>query len=79
MAVINTQNVAELRQNMAREGVVTWTKVEINAAFQAIEDTFENARPVLGNAIESVAPGFFTNSQKAKLVKHWLRYKLGVS
>ena len=79
MAIITAPQAAKLRQAMAREGTVTWTKAEINAAFQAIEDTFEGARPALGTAVETAAPGFFTGPQKTALIKHWLKHKLGVS
>ena len=75
MAVLSGLELAELRRAMATNGTVTWTKPQINAALQAIEDWFEANRASLGAAIEAVAPGLYTAPRKKRLVAYWLRQK----
>jgi hypothetical protein len=76
MAVLTSGELAELRQLASTIKVpVTWDKATVNAALQAIEDWFEANRASLGSAIETAAPGVFTNTEKKGLVKYWLRQK----
>ncbi len=75
MAVLNTAELAELRQSLAEGKVVSWTKPQINAGLQAIEDWFEANKGNLGSAIEAVAPGAFNAARKKELVAYWLRQK----
>lgn len=78
MAVLNGDELAELRQRMAsKRAAVTWTKPQVNAALQAIEDVFEASRASFGTAIEAAVPGVFNALQKKALVAHYLGQKSG--
>lgn len=77
MAVLTPAQLVELRQHCAEAQTVTWTKPQVNAALQAIEDRFEAVRASFGVAIETAAPGVFSPAQKVRLVKFWLRQKFG--
>lgn len=79
MAVLNTTQLEELRRHLETSGIaVTYTKVQVNAALQAIEDWFEANRTSLSTAINAgTAPFTFTGAQKVKLVKFWLLQKAG--
>ena len=52
----------------------TWTKNEINAAVEAIEDRWDavGTQIAIGNDMEAAAPGVFTNAQKRYLAAFWL-------
>lgn len=52
----------------------TWSKSEINAAVQAIEDRWDApvTQSALSSDIEGAAPGVFTNAQKKHLAAFWL-------
>lgn len=77
MAVLTSDQLCDIRRDLAREfAAVGYTKAEVNAALQAIEDWFEANRASLGSAINAgTAPFVFTNPQKVALVKYWLRKK----
>jgi hypothetical protein len=75
MAVLTTEQLAPIRRNAAEEIAPRWTKPQINAGLQAIEDWFEANRLALGSAIETAAPGVFNATQKRLLVKCWLLSK----
>lgn len=78
MAILSVKELAELRRACARNVTpVTWTKPQINAALQAIEDWFEANRASLGAAIETAAPLQFAGPLKKRLVAFWLRQKFG--
>lgn len=78
MAVLTATERAQLRRAVAQTVTsVPWTKAQINAAVQAIEDFFENNRAALGAAIEAAAPGVFNAPLKQRLVKYWLQQKYG--
>ena len=79
MAILSPADLATIRRAVTSEGEVNWTKPVINAALQAIEDQWEADRPRFANAIETAAPGVFTNAQKNRLGKHWLtvKFRLG--
>lgn len=76
MAIMTPDELADLRRNCARErATVDYTKPQINAALQAIEDWWEANRAALGAAIEAAAPGVFSPAEKRRLAKHWLAHK----
>lgn len=77
MAVISAAQLTPLRQEAERGvGTVPWTKPQINAALQAVEDHFESVKSGFVTAIETAVPGVFSLAQKREIVKFWLRYKL---
>lgn len=77
MAILIPDQLAELRRETAKDQpTINWTKPQINAAIQAIEDFFENNRAALNGAINAgTAPFIFPNPIKAMLVKAWLKQK----
>ncbi len=81
MAILSAPEQAELRRQIAAElPAVDFTKPQVNAAFQAIEDWFEANRASLSTAINAatVPAGYtFTAAQKRILVAYWLRQKFG--
>lgn len=79
MATLTATQLAELRRGCAGAVVaVNYTRAQINAGLQAIEDYYETtARAGFGSAIEAAAPGVFTNAQKKQLGKFWLFQKYG--
>jgi hypothetical protein len=79
MAIISVSDLASLRQRCAADAnSVTWTKAQVNAAIQALEDWFDTTgRAGAAAAIESAAPGVFTNAQKKLIGKYWLAQKSG--
>lgn len=57
---------------------VNYTKAQINAAAQAIEDRLQNSKTVLNNDIESAAPGVFNVPQKKLILAYVaLRFAAG--
>jgi hypothetical protein len=85
MAEITPEQAVELRRIAARRSpTVTWTKPQINAALQAIEDAIQSTSNVGGRsikaalalAIENAAPGVFTNPQKDELFVIWCRFNV---
>jgi hypothetical protein len=76
MALLTSDQLAALRRQCARGEIpVNYTKAQINAALQAIEDTFESAalQNAISNAINTAtSPLVLTAAQKRVLVKHWL-------
>ncbi len=77
MAVLTVGELAELRKSLAAESdVVTWNKATINAALQALEDWYEAERAVVSGLINAATDPFvFTNAQKKKLARYFLRQK----
>jgi len=77
MATLTAPQLAELRRGIAPDvAAVNFNKPQVNAALQAVEDWFETtARTEIGAAIETAAPGVFTNAQKRVIAKYWLRQK----
>jgi len=76
MAILIADELAELRRSCASErATVDYTKPQINAALQAIEDWFEANRASLGAAIEAAAPTKFNATEKRRLVKFYLQQK----
>ena len=76
MAVLSPLELAELRRAFAKVAPVTADKPTENAAFQAIEDYFENtSRAGFGAAIAAVWAGS-TTPQKKALVAVFLGQKM---
>lgn len=77
MAVLTPVELAELRREVSRgEGSVPWDKVTVNAALQAIEDSFEASRAGMQTALDNAsAPFAFGPALKGKLLAAWLRQK----
>jgi len=77
MAVLTSEDLQGLRSNLLVELSRTLTvKERINAAFQAIEDTFSSAgvQQAFSTAIDTaLSPEIVTNAQKRQLIKFWLR------
>lgn len=79
MAVLTDQEKVDIiRSSMDNITDPTWTRGEVYAAIQAIEDVFENARPALNTAINAAtSPAVLPSDFKTALVKNWLRSKFG--
>lgn len=77
MATLTAPERDTLRQYVARQvGTVAYTKTQVNAALQALENdktTFVNR---CNTVIEGAAPGVFSAAQKrilaAAVILHWL-------
>ena len=54
------------------------TKAELKAAFQAIEDFWEDNRVSLKSDIDSAIGRSISNTLAKKLGKYWLQWKWGV-
>ena len=76
MATLPEGVLEKLRQNVARRKLpISWSKVEGNAIYQAIEDYFETTfRPGVSGAINGAKAGLSV-AQKTQLVKWYLLYK----
>lgn len=83
MATLTAGECTGLRQLAARRAAaVTWTKPQINAALQAIEDAAQSTSNVgprtlkayIGSAIETAVPGVFNAAQKDDLFVIWCRF-----
>ncbi len=79
MAQLTTEENEELTREVARSSRgVPWTRPQVKAAFQAIEDEFENIRPQLAAAIDfALAPVTTTGAEKKRLVTAYLLQKAG--
>lgn len=79
MPILNSDQLAKLRQEVVR-GMesVDFDKPTINAAFQAVEDAFENIRAQLNADINAAtSPDTLPAPVKKRLVKFWLQQKAG--
>lgn len=73
MAVLTAAQLQQCRQG-AQNGPVPWTKAQINAALQAIEDTMRGAtvQSALSSAIDAaVSPLNLNAAQKKRLFREW--------
>lgn len=81
MAILSSVDLGAIRRDLEDEAIpINYTKGPINAAIQAIEDSFETTcKTALNNAIETAAPGAFTAAQKRAMVKRylWLKFLRG--
>ena len=76
MAVLSSDQLTDMRKKMAVGETVVWTKPQLNAALQAIEDWYETNKVAIGTAIDvATAPLVFTAAQKKKLGAYWLLQK----
>ncbi len=76
MATLSDQEKAELRQELARGEIATWTRGVADDASQAIENWFESNRSSLNSAINTATSPFtLSTALKTKLVKFYLRQK----
>ena len=76
MAVLSPTQLAELRRGCAQDVAVNYTKAQVNAALQAVEDWMEaTARAEIATAIELAAPGVFTGPQKKSIFRWFMRQK----
>ena len=77
MAVLTSEQLTELRQEMARgESSITWDKPTINAACQAVEDLIEGSKSAISSAIDvATSPAVLPNPIKLKLVKFYFHQK----
>lgn len=78
MAILTDAQKVEFRRAVAAETVCRWSRPVVDAAFQAIEDTFTGAaiQTALSTAIDTAtAPLVLTPQEKRVLVKHWLRQR----
>ena len=77
MAILDSAQLARLRQAAARDvRPVRWTKTQVNAAYQGIEDAFGSppVQAVFDAAIDAaLAPLVVSAGVKRQLLKHWLR------
>jgi hypothetical protein len=74
MAVLSASELAELRSALTRNTTTqTWTKAQVGAALQAIEDRVRLAgtQTTIANDIEAAAPGIFSAGQKTTLFGIW--------
>lgn len=79
MASLSALELQTLRRSMAARSGPTWTKPQINAAVQAIEDAMvstsnvgaRSVRAYISLAIEGVAAGVFSAAQKDDLFIVW--------
>jgi hypothetical protein len=85
MATLTADELTDLRHITARRAAtVTWTKAQVNAALQAIEDTMQSTSNVgarsikahIGLAIETASPGVFSAQQKDELFVIWCRFNV---
>jgi hypothetical protein len=80
MAVLTPTQLDKIRQEVCRNVTdVNFTKPQINAAIQAVEDWFEANRPAISTAINTAtSPLVLTVAQKKQVVAYWLLYKFDV-
>lgn len=77
MAVLTTEQLGRLRMGVQTEGdAAIWLSTDMDAAVQAIEDTWEEIQPQLFTAIDNATdPLVFSNAMKKKLGRWWLRQR----
>ncbi|KKM96614.1 hypothetical protein LCGC14_1176300 [marine sediment metagenome] len=83
MATLTGTDRAAARQLVARAGVpVDYTKPQIDAALQALEDLFEsaNVKAAVSKAIDgATAPQVLMSQQKRHIFRAFLRLKFGAA
>lgn len=76
MATLTTEDLQKIRQECARTIIVNYTKAQINAAAQAVEDWIQANAASLSTAINAATtPLVLTAAQKKKLVAEYCDYK----
>lgn len=83
MVAIASTDLEDMRRITSHRRSAHWTKTQINAALQAIEDAMTagnvGARTVkvfIGAAIETAAPGVFNAAEKDDLFVIWCRFNV---
>lgn len=77
MATLTTEQLVELRQMLARSSTtVTWTKTQVSAAMQALENDWNTFLTRANTDIETAVPGVFTIPQKALILRTFLAQKV---
>ena len=74
MAILSETDLQAMRRHMCLNySVQGWTKADINAALQALENrmTLQSTLDLLASDIESAAPGKFNSDQKFKILGIW--------
>lgn len=73
MATLTSAQLTALRNAAERNLTVHYTKAQVGAALQAIDDQMQLAatRTAIGNAIEAAAPGAFSVAEKTTLFALW--------
>lgn len=79
MATITADELLTMRRRAAAATTTqTWTKAQVGAALQALEDLMESSgRTAINNAIEGAAPGVFSGAQKRLLFAAFCEFKFG--
>jgi len=78
MSILTAEQLTELRQEMARDEVVDWSKTQLNAACQAFEDAIEAVKLSVSVDIDTAtSPIVLSNPLKKKLAKFYFRQKFG--
>lgn len=79
MAQLTADELAAIRRECAAFGLtVNYTKAQINAAIQAIEDWFEANRAGISTAINAATTPLVLTAQQKKIIgAFWLLYKFG--
>jgi len=72
---ISATNLAKLRRGVCKDLHPTFTKTEINAALDSINDWWETVKLSGSGAIETAAPGVFNNALKKKIAAYWFEHK----
>lgn len=81
MPALGTQDVVDARRYCSDNAPVTWTKPQINAAIQAIDQWFDlpATRAAISAAINvATSPKVFTPAEKLQIVRAYLRGKFNV-
>ena len=82
MAVLTDIQITAARNICEQEmPLINYSKSQINAALQAVENWFNKAAIQISLSTDidaAIAPMVLTNAQKKKLVKAWLMYRFGV-
>ena len=76
MAILTTEQLVSQRNECERSGIgINYTKAQVNAALQAVEDRLTSAgtKTALSADIETAAPGVFTAAQKREIVRAVVR------
>lgn len=78
MAILLPDDLTDLRQGVARNQTVDYSKAQANAALQAVEDFMESNRAAMSTAINTAtAPYVFPPAMKRRMFAYWCRQKFG--
>ena len=80
MATLNQTKLRALRQDVATKVGMRpslWSKQDLNAAFQALEDWYQANKASAAADMETAAPGLFSNAQKKEVADSYFDLRLG--